>query len=63
MKMAFALIFIINGIPDESKTLHLHSLQSCLYLAQEISKSRTRYEPTETLCKLVWVDDSVRVIR
>ena len=63
MKMAFALLFFINGSVDESKTVYYKNLQACRYMCQQLSKSQRNYEPAECICKLVWVEKNAKVIR
>jgi hypothetical protein len=63
MKMAFALLFFFGGSIDESKTVYYKNLQSCRFMCQELSKEQRNYQPTQCICKLVWVDKKARVIQ
>jgi len=63
MKMAFALLFFVNGDVDAEKTVYYHNLQACRYMCQQLSKQQRNYEPIECVCKLVWVEKAAKVIR
>jgi len=64
MKMVIALLFFtVSGEIDPSKTLYFHNLQSCRFLCQQLSREQSKYEPTECICRLTWVEEGTKVIR
>lgn len=61
--MAFALLFFFNGSVDESKTVYYKNLQACRYMCQQLSKEQRNYQPTQCICKLVWVETNTKVLK
>ena len=61
--MAFALLFFLNGSVDESKTVYYKNLQACRYMCQQLSKAQRNYQPTQCICKLVWVENNAKVLK
>ena len=61
--MAFALLFFFSGSVDESKTVYYKNLQACRYMCQQLSKNQRNYEPVQCVCKLKWVDKSIKVLK
>lgn len=56
MEVLVALVFIINGQIDESKTVYYSDIPTCMWYAQEYSRDTWRYfEPTKCVCRLAWV--------
>ena len=58
LELAFALVVEVNGIVDKDKTLHFISLQDCRWMAQELMRTKTYYQPvSNAYCKPVWVEE------
>ena len=63
MKLVVALLFIFDGQIGHEKTMYFQDLNVCRYYAENYARKQSRYEPTETVCKLAWVDGKTRVIK
>tara|TARA_R100000541_G_scaffold10541_1_gene18380 strand:+ start:370 stop:561 length:192 start_codon:yes stop_codon:yes gene_type:complete len=63
MKLVVALVFLFNGEIDHDKTMYFQELNACMYYAQNYSRERSYFEPTESKCKLAWVDRNTKVLK
>lgn len=63
MKLVVALVFLFNGQIDHEKTMYFKELNACRYYAQNFSRERSYFEPTECVCKLAWVDRKAKVLK
>jgi len=63
MKLVVALVFLFNGQIDHEKTIYFEELDACRWYAQNYSRERPYFEPTECVCKLAWVDRKAKVLK
>jgi hypothetical protein len=66
MKLVIALIVLIDGVPDESKTTYYINPNHCEYVAQMLTRQRKYYMGVEegtVFCRPEWVEKETTVTR
>jgi len=66
LKLVIALVIIIDGVEDETKTTYFSNPQHCRWVAQELSRERSYFQGFEEgtiFCRPEWVDAEVKVTR
>tara|TARA_A100001015_G_scaffold7629_1_gene9449 strand:+ start:1383 stop:1625 length:243 start_codon:yes stop_codon:yes gene_type:complete len=66
MKLVIALIVLINGEPDETKTTYYINPNHCEYVAQMLTRQRRYYMGVEegtVFCRPAWVEEDTKVTR
>ena len=66
LKLVIALVIIIDGVEDETKTSYFSNPQHCRWVAQELSRERSYFQGFEEgsiFCRPEWVPDETKVTR